>query len=196
MTDELIQRIASLESQVALLSRIVVAQDGRGPESAEPTDLGDALANALTALAPLQPLLQDDTVNDVLINGPDKIYVERAGKLERVDITFPSDSAVFAVAQTIAAQVGRHIDTRRPLLDARLPDGSRVNVIAPPLSVDGTAISIRKFAKRSITLDMMRDQGNVSGGLADFLKVIAKCKLNILISGGTGSGKTTVHRRG
>ncbi len=110
----------------------------------------------------------------------------------RYALTFPDDSQVFHIAEAIAAQAGRSVDTRRPLLDARLPDGSRVNVIAPPLAVDGTAISIRKFPKRQLTIDAMIESKNMSPALGDFLKVCGKCRLNIIVSGGTGSGKTTL----
>ncbi|MBY0354882.1 MAG: CpaF family protein [Rickettsiales bacterium] len=146
----------------------------------------------LSHMGPIQLLLEDDGINDILINGHDSVYIERQGKLIRTDITFPSDSEVFAIADKISKAVGRTINPARPLVDARLLDGSRVNIIAPPLAVDGTSISIRKFAKRGITLDMMKQQGNVSEQVGEFLKIIGKCKLNVMISGGTGSGKTTL----
>ncbi len=154
--------------------------------------LTEQFIEQLSSMGPIQPLLQDDSINDILINGPDSIYVERSGKLERTDITFPNDSEVLAVAEQIAKTVGRAINPSRPLVDARLLDGSRVNIIAPPLAVDGTSISIRKFAKRGLTLDIMKEQGNVSQQLGEFLKIIGKCKLNVMVSGGTGSGKTTL----
>lgn len=190
MSDDLALRIAVLERQVAQLT----LSQGRDDDAASLPELSmeTALADAIAALAPLKSLLDDDTVNDILINGPKSVFVERRGKLEKTDITFPNDAEVFKVAESIAAHIGRDVSVRKPLLDARLPDGSRVNVIVRPLAVDGTAISIRKFAKRSITLDDMAGTGNVSIGLAEFLKVAARCRLNILISGGTGSGKTTL----
>ena len=191
MTDSNEQRIAALETQLALLSRAMHQGEGiRSNESA--ADLSAALADAIVALEPLRPLLEDDSVNDILINGPSKVFVERAGKLELTPLHFVSDADVFRIAQAIGAQAGRAVDAHRPLIDARLPDGSRVNIIAPPLSVDGTSISIRKFSKHGITLDKMRDQGNISASLAEFLKVVARCRLNIVIAGGTGSGKTTL----
>lgn len=189
MTDDLQKRLTALESQVALLTKLA----GKPEVTEEPVqNMQDALLRAVQALGPLQGLLEDGSVNDILINGPSSVYVERAGKLERVALTFPSDHEVFSIAKAIAEQVGRHLDTRRPLLDARLPDGSRVNVIAPPLAVDGTAISIRKFAVRPVTLETMRDTGNISTQLMELLKVFARCKMNVVISGGTGSGKTTL----
>lgn len=188
MQDDLLQRIARLEGQLSML--------GHGEAAPAAEEEGERLkarfTDALTRLEPLRPLLDDPSVNDILINGPSSIYVERAGKLERTDLVFPSDSEVFSLAEAIAGYAGRAISKRRPLVDARLPDGSRVNVIAPPLAVDGTAISIRKFAQRDITLDVMVAQENLSPGLADFLKVCARSRLNVIISGGTGSGKTTL----
>ena len=185
------ERIARLEAQVELLSRMVASGE-RGSTEHAVVPHADQLAQALSHMAPLQPLLDDPSINDILINGPQSIYVERAGKLERTDVVFPSDAEVFTIANLIANQAGRVVDPRRPLVDARLPDGSRVNVIAPPLAVDGTSISIRKFSKRNITLEMMGQAGNVSPALAQFLEVCAACKLNIIVSGGTGSGKTTL----
>ena len=190
MSDDLALRIAYLERQVAQLTLGLGHVDETAilPEIAMQT----ALADAISALTPLKPLLDDDSINDILINGSKNVYVERFGKLEKTDLTFPSDAHVFAIAESIAAHIGRHVSVRKPLLDARLPDGSRVNVIMHPLAVDGTTISIRKFAKRSITLDDMAKNSNVSNGLSEFLKVVARCRLNIIVSGGTGSGKTTL----
>jgi pilus assembly protein CpaF len=191
MSEDISQRLARVEAQVELLSRLAAREEGAPPELT-PESMEEALVRAVQALAPIQSLLEDDTVNDILVNGPGSIYVERLGRLEKTGLTFSSDAEVFHVAQAIAIQAGRAVDTHRPLLDARLLDGSRVNVIAPPLAVDGVAISIRKFSKRLITLDTMRDTGNISPTMAEFLKVCARCRLNIIISGGTGSGKTTL----
>lgn len=146
----------------------------------------------LEDFGPLRPLLEDDSVSDILINGTQSIYVERHGKLERTDMRYPSQEEVLELGQKIAKLVGREVDPKRPLVDARLLDGSRVNVIAPPLAVDGTSISIRKFSKTLITLDHMAEAENLSPQLAEFLRIAAKCRMNIVISGGTGSGKTTL----
>ena len=190
MMDDLATRIALLERQIAELTKTnpIEALDRLPSED----EMGAALANALHALEPLRVLLDDDSVNDILINGHENIFIERYGKLEKTNLSFPSDAEVFAIAKAIGAHVGRTVGVRKPLLDARLPDGSRVNVIVRPLAVDGTAISIRKFAKRTITLDDMAKNGNMSQRVADLLKVAARCRLNIVISGGTGSGKTTL----
>ena len=148
--------------------------------------------SSIAEMGPLALLLADDGITDVLVNGPNEVYIERSGKLERTNVTFPDDAAVYDLAQRIAKAVGREIDPDRPLVDARLMDGSRVNVIAPPLAVDGTMISIRKFSQRKYSLDDMAAQGSISQPLAEFLKVAGRCRMNILVSGGTGSGKTTM----
>lgn len=155
-------------------------------------ELTEDLKRELSNLGPIMPLLEDDTINDVLINGHGQIYVERQGKLELTDITYPHDSDVMEVAEKIVRTIGRQIDPFRPLVDARLLDGSRVNIIAPPLAVDGTTISIRKFAKKGITLQKMCEQHNLSPQLAEFLRICGHIRLNVMISGGTGAGKTTL----
>lgn len=159
---------------------------------AERDDLAQDMVQQLQDLGPISPLLQDDTVNDILINGHDEIYVERAGKLEKTSITMSSDAEVLKLAKKIAETVGRKLDSRRPLVDARLLDGSRVNIVAPPLAVDSTTISIRKFAKKAITLDNMVEQQNISDSLAEIFRIAAGSRMNIMISGGTGAGKTTL----
>jgi len=155
-------------------------------------DLVTVLLGDLLGLGPLEPLLSDERVTDIMVNGPKQVYVERGGKLELTDVTFRDNGHVMSVATRIVTQIGRRIDESTPLVDARLADGSRVNIIAPPLAIDGTSISIRKFSKKGITLDIMAKQGNISPAMAVVLKIAARSRLNILISGGTGSGKTTL----
>jgi len=150
------------------------------------------LLDDMLGLGPLEPLLLDNSVNDILVNGPDQVYVERAGKLELTDVRFRDDAHVLNIATRIVTRVGRRIDETSPLVDARLADGSRVNVIVPPLAIDGPTISIRKFAEKKITLETMVRQKNISPEVAVILQIAARCRLNILISGGTGSGKTTL----
>jgi pilus assembly protein CpaF len=150
------------------------------------------LVDEMVGFGPLEPLLADETVTDILVDGPKRVYVERAGKLEPTEITFADDQHVMNAATRIVTYVGRRIDESTPLVDARLPDGSRVNVIIPPLALDGPMISIRKFSKRAITLAKMVEQGNISQAMATVLTIAAKARLNILVSGGTGSGKTTL----
>lgn len=191
MTDELLNRIKLLERQIVSLTDGLGRADNDGGIRLDEPD-AMRMSVIMEALRPLKPLLEDDTVNDILVNGPNNVYVERFGKLERTYISFASDDEVYAIARAIARSVGRDVGVRRPLLDARLPDGSRVNVAVQPLAVDGTSISIRKFAKRGITLDHMAEWGNTSQAVSDFLKVVAASRLNVIISGGTGSGKTTL----
>ena len=159
---------------------------------AEQRDLIELLIADMLGLGPLEPLLADDTVTDIMVNGPKQVYVERRGKLEFTDVTFRDNAHVMNIALRIVSRIGRRIDESVPLVDARLADGSRVNIIIPPLAIDGPSVSIRKFSKKSITLDTMAEQGNISPQMATLLKIAARCRLNILISGGTGSGKTTL----
>lgn len=146
----------------------------------------------LTDVGPLAPLMEDESITDILVNGTSCVFIERGGKLEQTDICFADEAAVTDLAERIVKAVGRELDPKRPLVDARLMDGSRVNVIAPPLAVDGTMISIRKFSRRKISLDDMAASGNLSPALAEFFKVAGRCRMNIIFSGGTGSGKTTM----
>jgi pilus assembly protein CpaF len=158
----------------------------------EQRELVQSLIADMLGLGPLEPLIEDETVTDIMVNGAKQVYVERRGKLELTDVVFRDDDHVMNVATKIVTRVGRRIDESQPLVDARLTDGSRVNIITPPLAIDGPSISIRKFSKKTITLDTMAQQANISPQMATFLKITARCRLNILISGGTGSGKTTL----
>jgi pilus assembly protein CpaF len=158
----------------------------------EQRDLVTSVINDMLGLGPLEPLLADDAVTDIMVNGPKQVYVERKGKLELTDVVFRDNAHVLNIATRIVTRIGRRVDETTPLVDARLEDGSRVNIIIPPLALDGPSISIRKFAKRGITLDIMANQANVSMKMANVLKIAGRARLNILISGGTGSGKTTL----
>ncbi|MGE3934552.1 MAG: CpaF family protein, partial [Rhodospirillaceae bacterium] len=131
-------------------------------------------------------------ITDIMVNGANQVYVERGGKLEVTGVRFRDDAHVMNIATRIVTFIGRRVDESTPLVDARLADGSRVNIIIPPLAIDGPSISIRKFSKKSITLDVMARQQNISAQMATLLKVASRSRLNILISGGTGSGKTTL----
>ena len=150
------------------------------------------LLDDMVGLGPLEPLLADDEITDIMVNGPESVWVERRGKLELVPVRFRDNQHVANIAQRIAASVGRRVDESSPICDARLADGSRVNILLPPLALCGPVLSIRKFSRRAITLDMMVRQANLSEPLARFLEIASKARLNILVSGGTGSGKTTL----
>jgi pilus assembly protein CpaF len=154
--------------------------------------LEKVLVDELLGLGPLEELLADPAVSDIMVNGPEQTYVERKGKLEIAQIQFRDEEHLFQIAQRIVNKVGRRIDQTTPLCDARLQDGSRVNVIVPPLSLRGTAISIRKFSEKPITLDMMKGFGSMSDKMATVLKIAGASRMNVIISGGTGSGKTTM----
>ena len=146
----------------------------------------------LSDLGPIMPLVNDEDINDILINGHDRIFIEKNGILEKANVSFKNDKEVLNIAEKIVKAIGRKIDYKRPIVDARLLDGSRVNIVAPPLAIDGTTISIRKFSKKGITLDKMVENNNISPELGEFLKVVGRSRINVIISGGTGSGKTTL----
>ncbi|WP_419809893.1 ATPase, T2SS/T4P/T4SS family [Sphingomonas sp.] len=154
--------------------------------------LEKVLVDELLGLGPLEELLADPNISDIMVNGPEQTYVERKGRLELAQVQFRDEEHLFQIAQRIVNQVGRRVDQTTPLADARLKDGSRVNVIVPPLSLRGTAISIRKFSAKPITLDMMAGFGSMSPKMATALKIAGASRFNIVISGGTGSGKTTM----
>ena len=182
---ELARQLQSVVGEILLEQKIQLNQ-------LEQRDLVTVLLDDMLGLGPLEPLLADESVSDIMVNGPKQVYVERRGKLDLTNVTFRNNGHVMSVATRIVTAIGRRIDESTPLVDARLADGSRVNIIAPPLAIDGTSISIRKFSKKGITLDIMAKQGNISPAMAVVLKIAARSRLNILISGGTGSGKTTL----
>jgi pilus assembly protein CpaF len=182
----------ALQAEVAQLVSTIATEEKLQLNEVEQGMLAVELTDDMTGLGPLEPLLHDDEVTDILVNGPYDIYVERHGKLEKTAARFRDAEHVVNVAQRIATAVGRRVDESSPLVDARLADGSRVNIVFPPLCLNGGTVSIRKFSKKNITLETMVHQGNLSVEMAQFLDLAARCRVNILISGGTGSGKTTL----
>ena len=146
----------------------------------------------ILGLGPLEPLLADKSIADILVNGHDSIYVERNGKLEKVDVSFHSDTHLLNIIDRIVSSVGRRIDESSPMVDARLKDGSRVNAIIPPLAVDGPLLSIRRFSIGRLSMDALMEKGTLTPPIAGLLESIVRGRLNVLISGGTGSGKTTL----
>jgi pilus assembly protein CpaF len=143
-------------------------------------------------LGPLEPLMRDPRVTDILINGPKTVYVERRGRLERTPVAFHDDRHLMHVVQRIASHTGRRIDETSPMVDARLPDGSRLNAIIPPLAIDGPLVSIRRFGLRPITVEEMLEFGSITPEILQFLSACVEARINVVISGGTGSGKTTL----
>lgn len=150
------------------------------------------LCDELIGLGPLQALMDDDSINDIMVNGPNHVYIERDGLLEKSNVFFVDEIQLQTIAKRIASSVGRRLDDSSPMCDARLPDGSRVNMVLPPIALDGTSISIRKFKKQKIKLTDLVAFGSMTNEMAKVLMVAAHCRLNIIVSGGTGSGKTTL----
>ena len=183
--DELKRQIIELIGEIVMEQKLALSQG-------EQQLLAGQIVDDMLGLGPLEPLLHDETITDIMVNGPFQVYVEQKGKLRLTDVKFRDNQHVMSIAQRIVTAIGRRVDESSPICDARLMDGSRVNVIAPPLAIRGCSISIRKFSKKKITLDVMANQNNISHDLCRVLKIAGACRLNIIISGGTGSGKTTL----
>ena len=159
---------------------------------AEQEELLEDICNDVLGYGPLEPLLARDDIADIMINGAEHAYIEVNGKVKEADIRFRDNQQLLNICQRIVSQVGRRVDESSPICDARLPDGSRVNVIAPPLAIDGAALTIRKFKKDKLTLDQLVNFGSISPEGATVLQIIGRVRCNVVISGGTGSGKTTL----
>ena len=183
--EELTKEVERTLAEIATLRRIQL--NGR-----EQRALAQELVNDMLGLGPLEPLLEEDTITDIMVNGPDKVFVERRGKLELSGVRFRDAGHVAHVCQRIAVRVGRRIDESTPMVDARLKDGSRVNIVFPPLALDGPYISIRKFSRNRIDFAKLIEYGSLSPQAAHLLEMAARSRLNVIISGGTGSGKTTL----
>lgn len=184
-TDEVRRTIQDLFEQILAEENIVLSR----PERAR---LFEQIAAEILGFGPLQPLLEDDTITEIMVNGPKNVYVERKGKLHRVPVTFENNDHVMRIIDRIVAPLGRRIDESSPYVDARLQDGSRVNAVIPPISLVGPTLTIRKFSKNPITVEQLIQFGSISPEAIQFLKACVEARLNILISGGTGSGKTTL----
>ncbi|MFZ5911353.1 MAG: ATPase, T2SS/T4P/T4SS family [Chloroflexota bacterium] len=184
-TDEVKRTIQELFEQILSEENIVLSR----PERAR---LFEQIAAEILGLGPLQPLLEDETITEIMVNGAKNIYIERKGKLHRVPVTFENNEHVMRIIDRIVAPLGRRIDEASPYVDARLHDGSRVNAVIPPISLVGPVLTIRKFAKNPITLEQLIQFGTITPESLQFLKACVESRLNIVISGGTGSGKTTL----
>ncbi|MBO9435590.1 CpaF family protein [Ruegeria sp. R13_0] len=181
---ELRTEISAIASEVLEAKSIVLNRDDRA-------QLNKELYDEVTGLGPLETLLRDDTVNDILVNGPQQIFVERAGKLELSDITFKDEKHLMRIIDKIVSAVGRRVDESNPYVDARLADGSRFNAMVPPIAVDGSLVSIRKFKKDKLGIDDLVNFGAFTEEMAAYLQAAVSTRLNVIVSGGTGSGKTT-----
>ncbi|MEZ0395664.1 MAG: ATPase, T2SS/T4P/T4SS family [Anaerolineales bacterium] len=184
-TDEVRRTIQELFEQILSEENIVLSR----PERAR---LFEQIAAEILGFGPLQPLLEDESVTEIMVNGAKNIYIERKGKIHRVPVTFESNDHVMRIIDRIVAPLGRRIDESSPYVDARLPDGSRVNAVIPPISLVGPVLTIRKFAKNPITIEQLIQYGSITPEALQFIKACVEAKLNIVISGGTGSGKTTL----
>ncbi len=181
---ELRAEISAIASEVLETKNIVLNREDR-------SQLNKELYDEVTGLGPLETLLQDDTVNDILVNGPQQIFVERSGKLEISDITFKDEKHLMRIIDKIVSAVGRRVDESNPYVDARLADGSRFNAMVPPIAVDGSLVSIRKFKKDKLGIDDLVNFGAFTEEMAAYLQAAVSTRLNVIVSGGTGSGKTT-----
>lgn len=190
--EHLINDRAQLLAEMGRLLEKVVEQQGIYLNNHALHQMAECMADEITGYGPLRPLLEDDSISDILVNGPHQIYVERFGKLELAEQRFINNVQLTEIARRLVQRVGRRLDEGQPLVDARLPDGSRLNVAIFPIALDGTSMSIRKFGKKNVDLAGLVNFGAMSPQMANFLIVAARCRLNILISGGTGSGKTTL----
>jgi pilus assembly protein CpaF len=192
-----VSRLESLEANLAsqkvtLAITDILNEEGRLLTDADRTRLIEEIKNELLGLGPLEPLLWDDSVTDILVNGAHQVYVERLGKLNPTEVKFQDDQHLMLIIDRIVSQVGRRVDESSPMVDARLPDGSRINAIIPPLALDGPSLSIRRFGKRRYSIDDLVAKDSITPECVEFLRTVVKARLNILVCGGTGSGKTTM----
>lgn len=181
-----------LEAEVNDLAREIIARRRIELSEEERARLFEELHHEVFGLGPIEPLMHDPTVSDILVNGAHEVYVERHGVLERTSIVFADDQHVMRIVQRIVARIGRRIDEVSPMVDARLPDGSRVNAVAPPLALDGPKLSIRRFGAERLTLEQLLKLGSISEEMARFLEAAVAARVSFMISGGTGAGKTTL----
>jgi pilus assembly protein CpaF len=179
------EEIRDIVGEIIILKNVVMS-------ISEQEELLDDICNDVLGFGPLEPLLARDDISDIMVNGPEKTYIEVNGKIQLTNVRFRDAAQLMNICQRIVSQIGRRVDEASPICDARLMDGSRVNVIAPPLAIDGAALTIRKFKKDKLTLDQLVRFGSISPEGAEILKIIGKVRCNVVISGGTGSGKTTL----
>src|ERR687886_1548593 len=181
-----------LKSEVSRLAEGLLAQENAPLSAAERERLVEEVRHELFGLGPLEPLLADPTISDILVNAPQNIYIERRGKLERTAVAFKDDEHLMRVIERIVSSVGRRIDESSPMVDARLADGSRVNAIIPPLALDGPVLSIRRFGADPLRMAKLIEIGALTKEIAEMFEMCVRARLNVLISGGTGAGKTTL----
>ncbi len=181
-----------LRAQVRQIVFEIIRTEDLALSAAEEASFADAVFDEMTGLGPIEPLLKDDSIADILINGAEQVYIERGGELELAPVRFADNDHLLRIVNRIVAGVGRRVDESQPLVDARLADGSRVNAAISPIAIDGPLVSIRKFKKNPLTLDKLVGFGAMPQAMADFIAGAVKCRASTIISGGTGSGKTTL----
>jgi pilus assembly protein CpaF len=179
------EEIRDIVNEIIAIKNIVMS-------IAEQEELLEDICNDVLGYGPLEPLLARDDIADIMVNGASTVYIEVAGKIQRTGIRFRDNQQLLNICQRIVSQIGRRVDEASPICDARLPDGSRVNVIVPPLALDGPSLTIRKFKKDKLTLEQLVKFNTITPAGGELLKIIGRCRVNTLISGGTGSGKTTL----
>jgi pilus assembly protein CpaF len=192
-----VTRLESLEpglaaQKVTTAISAILDDEGRLLTDGDKGHLIEEIKNELLGLGPLEPLLWDDEITDILVNGHSQVYVEKGGKLHATEVKFQDDQHLMLIIDRIVSQVGRRVDEASPMVDARLPDGSRINAIIPPLTLDGPALSIRRFGRRRYNIDDLVAKKTLVPEIVEFLRTVVRARLNILVCGGTGSGKTTM----
>lgn len=190
--DELKKNRNALYKEVLDIIRNITTTRGIYTSSEEGIRLCEMLCDEITGYGPLRELMEDDSISDILVNGPENIFVERFGRLEKSHKFFISDKQLIEVARRLVNRVGKNVDDTHPLVDARMPDGSRLNVVIPPVALDGASMSIRKFGKGKKSLGELVNFKSMNEAMANFLVIAARSRMNIIVSGGTGSGKTTL----
>ena len=191
------RRILSLSrhaarAEIIAAVELISAHENMSLSKKEIAQLADCITDEMLGLGPLEPLLANEDISEIMVNGPHTIYIEMNGLVERSAVTFRDNAQLVSVCQRIATQVGRRVDESSPICDARLADGSRVNIILPPLALDGAVLTIRKFKKDRLTLEKLVQYGSIDEAGAELIRLLSACRTNVIVSGGTGSGKTTL----
>jgi len=186
-----LSRTAEVRQQVQEVFNAILETENIVLSRAERLRLFEAVVAEILGYGPIEPLLRDDTITEIMVNGPKQVYIERGGKIYKTDVVFENDDHVMRIIDRIVSPIGRRVDESSPYVDARLPDGSRVNIVIPPISLIGPVITIRKFSRDPFTVDDLIRFGTMTPEIAKFLEACVKARLNIIVSGGTGSGKTT-----
>lgn len=181
-----------IQREIQTIIRDIINSGNAYITTDESVVLANMICDEIIGYGPIDSLMKDETVNDILVNGPYSIYVERAGVLSKTNKFFINDRQLIDIARRLVNKIGKNIDESHPLVDSRMPDGSRLNVVIPPIAIDGASLSIRKFGKGSRTFHDLIQFGSLNEDMANFLVIAARCRMNIIISGGTGAGKTTL----